>query len=617
MFKYFGFYCDPANVLARARINAVVTTLTTGSSTWASVLNVEDLMIVCADIRQRSLDVCRLHSENGVGVGTFFTQEPDSDGNWCISAFSESATRRLIESHGRSVTDEFWGRYVLFMRSPAERTLRVIRDPTGQLPCYYAQTGEIIVFFSAYHPVLNQFGIDLSINWGFMSASACDPNIQCAATGLAGITELQPGECIEIKGGLAIHKRFYWLPGRVASSGRTVGIESSVANARETVQRCVEAWASVHPRIIHRLSGGLDSSIVALCLRNARLAPTVLCANYVTANGGDERHYAQMIAAQCGFELLEHTADSTTTRLDLMPQLNLGPHPRILDYHLRNGDFEDTISRQFGASAFFDGVGGDHCFFQSPIQVAVGESFLEHGLSGAFLRTLFSVAIASRQSIWSVLRRFLRNARQPLTFPPAATSRVQDGGLTEEARRQHTQFSAKTHPWLGGADLSDGVRYQIWHMLSLANAHTFYHPFLDADDSIESVSPLSSQPVLECCLRIPLLHHLAHGWDRAVERRAFADVLPDELVHRREKGRISNSTSKLVLSNRRFLLEFMLDGELVKHGILDRAWVEQELTQAVSPSAMGRICYHYFSTEKWLQEWRDVRATPRSQTETT
>jgi asparagine synthase (glutamine-hydrolysing) len=144
-------------------------------------------------------------------------------------------------------------------------------------------------------------------------------------------------------------------------------------------------------------------------------------------------------------------------------------------------------------------------------------------------------------------------------------------------------------------------------ILTLAHANTFYQPFAGAEHSTDHISPLSSQPIVELCLQIPVYLHLKNGWDRAIERRAFADALPPRLISRRDKGHIASALSQLVQLNQRFLFEFMLNGELVKNRVLDVNTLEAELRKGDGSLAMGTIFYHYFAIEKWLHALRSAR----------
>jgi asparagine synthase (glutamine-hydrolysing) len=136
------------------------------------------------------------------------------------------------------------------------------------------------------------------------------------------------------------------------------------------------------------------------------------------------------------------------------------------------------------------------------------------------------------------------------------------------------------------------------------NGIHFYSPLGEAGDP-EYVCPLLSQPLMELCLRIPAYVHTAAGWDRAVERRAFSDVVHPDIILRRRKGAVSAEMRTMLQTNLPFVRELMLDGLLVRERLLDRRKVEQALSGAnvALSAAAGEILGDHLSVEAWLQRW--------------
>jgi len=118
------------------------------------------------------------------------------------------------------------------------------------------------------------------------------------------------------------------------------------------------------------------------------------------------------------------------------------------------------------------------------------------------------------------------------------------------------------------------------------------------------VHPLWSQPLLELALRIPTYVLTSQGWDRALARRAFAADLPQEIVARRTKGVLDYYAKRILRRNLGFARELLLDGMLVKRGLLDRKALEEVLSGR--PTAIESPVvelFDYVSTEAWLRHW--------------
>jgi asparagine synthase (glutamine-hydrolysing) len=145
---------------------------------------------------------------------------------------------------------------------------------------------------------------------------------------------------------------------------------------------------------------------------------------------------------------------------------------------------------------------------------------------------------------------------------------------------------------------------KLWQIFSISNHADFYDP-LALPNAPERVAPLMSQPLMETCLRIPTYILNTGGRDRAIARRAFEQELPREIFSRRTKGLIDSFLMQMLKDNLTFVRELMLDGLLVKEGLLDRRRVEAVLEDRhsmVGPEATALVAYH-LSTEAWLRSW--------------
>ena len=169
--------------------------------------------------------------------------------------------------------------------------------------------------------------------------------------------------------------------------------------------------------------------------------------------------------------------------------------------------------------------------------------------------------------------------------------------LTEDVRRRESD--RYLHPWLLDAGrLPSG---KLWHIRQICCVPTLDAQISSADDP-EWIHPLLSQPLVEACLQTPTYVLIDGGWDRSIARRAFAELLPEKTVTRRTKGGREEHAKRLVFNNIDFVRAMLLDGELMRRGLLNRPRVEEALsarpTDVRSPVAdLGwDLC-----TEAWLR----------------
>ena len=147
---------------------------------------------------------------------------------------------------------------------------------------------------------------------------------------------------------------------------------------------------------------------------------------------------------------------------------------------------------------------------------------------------------------------------------------------------------------------------KLWHAHQISQPFDFYDPLAREGDA-ERISPLFSQPVMELCLRIPTYVLTDGGWDRAVARRAFYDDLPPEIRNRRHKGGIEEHLRLTLEHNRAFLRELLLDGALVREGVIDRGRVAEVLSGRATPIGTGSgEVLEYAGIEAWLKRWGTI-----------
>jgi len=143
---------------------------------------------------------------------------------------------------------------------------------------------------------------------------------------------------------------------------------------------------------------------------------------------------------------------------------------------------------------------------------------------------------------------------------------------------------------------------KLWHVISLSLAPAFYDSF-GREEAPERTLPLLSQPLIELALRTPTWLSTAGGQDRSIARRAFSGDVPAEIVRRRAKGAIDHYSRRILDRNLEFVRETLLEGLLVREGILDRHGLERQLSRERSPADFeyNEILNQHLCTEAWLR----------------
>jgi asparagine synthase (glutamine-hydrolysing) len=116
---------------------------------------------------------------------------------------------------------------------------------------------------------------------------------------------------------------------------------------------------------------------------------------------------------------------------------------------------------------------------------------------------------------------------------------------------------------------------------------------------------------MELLLRIPIYTHFHRGRDRGLAREAFSAEVPEPILKRLWKDRAPGFHEQLLERQRDFLKETLLDGALVRHGLLNRALLEEVLSAGPSKNTVypGEI-FRHLDSELWARHWQQDSQQP-------
>jgi asparagine synthase (glutamine-hydrolysing) len=522
--------------------------------------------------------------QRGVVLGTLFWRHGPAQP---IDMLSGSDASAIPESGGDRLLTACWGGYVAAL--PAGEGIRVLRDPSATLSCYYSETPRAMLFASDVDLLLATGLVQTAIDWAAVGRHHYAGALQCPATALAGIRELLPGCAIAAARGEDQQPR--WSPWDHVHSNRGLSAAETAERLRRTVMHCVRAWASSHKRLLVSVSGGLDSSIVAACLAGS--GHDVGCITMYTDDpAGDERAYARALCRRFDLPLAECRYRIEDVDIDqaLSPHL---PRPigRTLAQAYERAHLE--AARELGIDAFVTGSGGDNVFGYSQSAAAIADRWLSEGFTTGLLATLRDVCRQTGCSSVEALRAALRaRRRQRYHWRPAPAFLHRDVLALGEANL--------AHPWIEAPP--DALPGKAAHVAALLRVLPLLEPGRSAFAPV--LYPLVSQPVVEACLAIPSWAWREGGRDRAVARRAFADDLPALVLERRVKGGPDGFGAALLRLHRVAIRERLLDGELARHGIVDRTALEAQLgDERPLEAALQVRILDLLDTEAWAATW--------------
>jgi asparagine synthase (glutamine-hydrolysing) len=607
MYRYFVLIWNPRDAAAAETARMISERILFAPSGWVRAYDAAGVAAFHSGLGEGASETFLLHHGAGAVFGRIFNREMEDTASALRVGFDYGESLKIVQSGGRRLIERYWGRYVGLIQDSATGETWILRDPSGGMPCLLAGYQGVNLVFSDLEDCVDLGVLRFAVNWRYIRGMLAQPGVQTRDTALEEVSEVQLGERVRFSGN-TLRRSLEWNPFAIAASNPIQDSDTAVAELRSTTRACVHAWAACYSGIVHNLSGGLDSSIVLSCLKDAPSNPDITCLHYFgTGPDEDERKYARLMAKHAQAELIEHQLDVGEVRLDRIRELRKSSRPWFYMYELEHGLFEGQLATERQARGLFSGSGGDGVFFQAHADLAVADYLFDHGPGRGLLRVAVDAARMSRKSIWPLLykairSRFLRPGWQSI----AGTGRPESKLVSQDVLRAGSRERSLENPWFTRAAIRGVPPGVLWHALTVAIPPAYYNSFSDGPYP-ERTMPLLSQPLVELCLRIPTYVLIKSGMDRSTARRAFAPDLPPEIIKRRNKGRIDQHLRNVMDANLDFVRDFMLNGRLVKDGLLDRKTLELYLTRDRSPAdyEYAEIMQQYLCIEAWLSRWLD------------
>ncbi len=595
MFRYVGLVWDDTRPTTSLTAHRLAQALESRPG-WNAALHRRGLQVFVTGTHPRVNRVYPLPGDRGVVLGKLFRRRDLRSPLAGDVELTAPEGDEIIQGTGLALVREFWGRYVAFLCTE-DGSVRVLRDPSGTLPCFRIDHQGVTIVFSWLEDVLQMLpAVDAPrVGWEAVAALLLLGALGGRETTLDGVSQILAGELLDLRNDAS---SFLWRAVDIARSPTAHDADEAELLLRETVRACTRSWAACYETILFRLSGGVDSSILLSCLAPGATPAEVLCINYHSpGSNSDERQYARLAAAKAGRDLIERERNRDF-RIERVSSAARMPFP-INYIGWMNAATDARLASAHSAAALFSGAGGDPLFFEFRRWWPAADYLQLEGFDRGFAAAALDAARLGRVSVWKAAALAVAELAWPRVVARESIS-PSDGFFGEALRQRDVQVERFVHPHLLRPNLPVGKHMQT---ASLMHPLGHYDPFEQAA-APEIVNPLLSQPLVELCLGLPTYLLTRGGRGRALARRAFASELPVQIATRRSKGGMEEHLKEILNSNVEVARSVLLDGQLVRRGLLDRAAVEAVLSGAPTtlPGSLGHI-HTFIGIELWLGRW--------------
>ena len=539
---------------------------------------------------------------------------------------TRSDTEALLhgyETWGQQVVERLRGMFAFALWDAPRKTLLLARDRLGKKPLYYWYHQGRFLFASEIKALLQHPAVSRGLDWEALHHFLAFGYTPADRSIFASIAKLPPAHIATLRhGALAVHQ--YWsLPPGPSTTGPSVPPEEAAARVRHELREAVRLRLESDVPLGVFLSGGIDSSAVVACMREVtsqRIA-TFSVGFAPEVSSFDERPYARRVAQR--FDTDHHEELLEPKVVDTLPAI-----VRHFDEPFADSSAIPTFAVAQATARHvkvaLSGIGGDEAFAGYPRYLGLRLSqhytrlprWIRSPLATWTPRIIPDSDVSRNLGDWA--RRFVQGADVPLPdryigwtrfFSDAdlrqlATPALQAWWRADPAARQRVAFAS-----LGPGDPVDGaVRVDLATYLSddllvMADRMSMAH-------SLELRAPFCDHRVVEASLGIPASIKLPGLRLKGLLKRAFADVLPREVLSRRKQG-FMIPLGRWLRTDLRDIMEDLLAPERIEvrglfaPGAVDRL-MREHLSAARSHS--DRL-WTLMMAELWIREYLDQGGT--------
>lgn len=494
---------------------------------------------------------------------------------------------------------KFNGMWALAWVSLRENTLYLSRDRAGVKPLYTTLVDGNLYFASEIKTLLaltgRKYKLNAQVIGEYLVQALQDTG---TATFFEGIEALPAGSFARIElhaSELSIASSSYWDP---FSSKGTESPGNITEQVRDTVLDAVKLRLRADVPVGVLLSGGVDSSIIAACVRHlsqdTRERISVLSA-VSPGQPGDESPYIDRVAAYLGIEPIKvDTAWGSNEAIELLRTVTwmndspLGSFSNVAYYLLMQR------ASEAGIKVVLSGQGADELFCGY-------RKYLGFHLQELVRQRKFGKLAGTVWEFWRngvVLKQFnLTEARRYLQRKP------QSSILGETVRQAFTPVMLGLSP--------EGLAHRQW-----LDYRRFSVPYLTHYEDRASMAfarevrlPFLDYRLVELMLNAPVESKLNAGWTKHSLRRAFAEWLPPEIIWRRDKQGFSMPQEEWLRGELKTAWLDILgrDAQVFAQGLIDYDALHAKFEQFCARK--GHVWYREMfaplALEIWLQSYQE------------
>ena len=521
---------------------------------------------------------------------------------------------------GSDLVGHLRGMFAFLIYDENRGRLLAARDHLGIKPLYFRSDDRGILFASEIKAILRAPGVRADLDWTAFHDYVTFQFVLGDRTLFHGIRKLEPGHLMEVDleaGSIFVRK--FWEPSFQVDLFHTD--EYFVLRLRELLEESVRLQIRSDVPVGSYLSGGLDSSTLAV-LASQRLGGSFPAFHGRFREGAsfDESAYAQEVADSNGMRLVE-VVPTARDFVDLLPTLvyhmdepTAGPglFPQYMVSRRAAEEVKVVLGGQGGDEIF----GGYTRYLVAYLEQALKGGILESNEEGEHIVSLNSIIPhlpVLRQYTPMMARFWSEGLFEPMDRRYFRLIDRSEGNLALYGDDFRAAFSQDevfgrfqtlfNHP--------DTLSYlnKMTHFDIVANLPALLHveDRVSMAVSLESRVPLVDHRIVELLASMPPAMKFKGGQPKHIFRRAIKGLLPDALMHRKDKMGFPVPLHHWMKNGAGdFARDVLLSRKARGRGLLNPVAIEDLLDQE---EAFSRKLWGALNLELWFQQFIDEPQT--------
>jgi asparagine synthase (glutamine-hydrolysing) len=530
------------------------------------------------------------------------------------SASDSEVVAHLYEEVGARVPEFLRGMFAFALWDARAGKVLLARDRFGEKPLYYAFRADAFVFASELGALLADEGTKATVSLAALDEYLALQYVPSPRTIFDEIHKLPAGHTLEVSiGQRAEPRRYYNIS--FAPVLKDIDEEEAAHRVRATVEEAVTMRLMSDVPLGAFLSGGIDSSIVVACMARASSQPVKTFSVGFSAGGEvtGELPYARLIAERYHTDHHELVVDPDM--ISLLPSIvrhhgepfgdtSVVPTRYLCEMtrrHVTVALSGDAGDETFGGYARYVWADTAARLLRLPrplLGLVIGALGWAPGGPARWLRE-YGAHLSTDEAA-----RFLRfvchfsAAEKSALYTPELRARfASDATAADFAARLRTSEAPDTVSRFSELDLGTYLPDDI---LTKVDTASMTH-------SLEARAPFCDHHVAELGASLPGRLKVRNGKGKYILKKAFAELIPDEILHRKKKGFSLPIAGWFRGKLFGFAHELLLSDTARARGLFDPAAVAALLDRHRAGEDHGERLWNLVVLETWHRELVDGR----------